>query len=225
MDFSQLLRTFNFTDHEITVYEYLLKSKEPLCVKQIANGVKIDQSTVFRIMPRFMEKNLCEEMKIGRYRCYVAKINNELRPFLLLKDKNLIPETEFFFGEEEMKKLYYETITGEPIYAFVNLDNLYKNLTDFVQKDYVPNRCKSRTKAYVIASPFSFADNYAKEGVKYLRQTKICKEIFDYGELNIYGDNVVFLSVRPHEPLGLHIKNPFLAHCMKSMFDVSWKLM
>lgn len=226
MNFKELLQKFKFTEYEIIIYEFILQNDSKyISAKEIIKASNIIPSTVYRILDGFVENGFCSvKSEYMGVRCYKALINDQLKPFFLINDKTILPETEFFFGFEDMKKLYENTIRGEDIFAFANIDNLNKNILDFVTNEYVPKRAKSKVKAYVIASPFSFAKDYAIEGEKYLRYTKMCDKFFDYGEMNIYGDKVVILGARPGEHVGVSIKNAFLAKAMKSMFDLSWDL-
>lgn len=225
MNFAEILQKFKFTEHEIAIFEHILRNDQiPLSIKEIANALKMTPSTVYRIITRFMECKFCEEIKIYGVRCYKGSINEQMKPFFLLNNKTILPDIEFFFGVDNIKKLYEETITNQPNFAYANMDNLNQDLVDFVMNEYTPNRAKLKTKAYVIASPFGCAQNYLKEGEKYLRYTKICNKFFDYGEINIYGDYIAILGARPSQPLGMRIQNPFLAHSMKFMFDLNWNL-
>lgn len=224
MDFSQILQKFSFTEKEIVVYEFMLKQNIFLSAKEISIALKIHIATSYRILDRFVEKGLSEIEKNYGVKCYKAKMNKDLKPYLLIEDQSLLPQVEFFFGRDDMMKMYEDTIIGKPFYAFTNNDNLAPELNEYVFDSYVPERARSNTKAYVIASPFSWIDDYKPEDKKFLRETKVCNKNFNYGETYIYDDFVAIMCARPKEMLGIRMKNSFFAKSMKSMFDLSWDL-
>ncbi len=225
MNFREVLQNFKFTEHEMIIYEFILKNDtKSLSVKEISSALKITPSTVYRIMDGFIGKGLCSmSYDYFNIKSYKAQINDQIKPFFLINDKTILPETEFFFGFDDMKKLYEDTITEDDIFALINNDNLEQTFLSYLTKHYVPARALANTNAYVIASPFSSVDKYSSDDTECLRDTKITKKIFNYGEMNIYGDKIMIASVRQNELIGVRIKNAFIANSMKAMFDISWE--
>lgn len=62
MNLTIALENCNLSEHEIAVIDVLRNTSNPLTAKEISNTTKIHFSSVYRILKKFVKKNICNEL-------------------------------------------------------------------------------------------------------------------------------------------------------------------
>ncbi len=143
------------------------------------------------------------------------------------------PIVTVYSGIEGVKEIYMDTLTSnpdEPIYAFLNPEDVSEDLYTWLDTVYVKERVKKNITANVFIS-----NPKGGNTKKYLNSSseekRITHYIEDFGkpfecEVDIYGDKVALINYNPKgEISGIVINHAIMASTIKSFYlHFLWKI-
>ena len=138
------------------------------------------------------------------------------------------PEVSFYQGEEGVKSVIMDTLTQKPkeTLSFASGSALLNFDKAFIQQYYDKRlRLKIPTKGIIpgtegVKNRFSESVN-----TKELRQLRFLDPKLDelQHEIEIYGNNVAFMSMKPGDEHGIVIRSKTIADAMREIFHTLWE--
>lgn len=218
-------------------------------VYQIAKHTLINRTTLYPILEKLLERGVVTRTKIeggtyfqpisvGDFTLWAKRIKdaidkenqefiNEIKKSDQGKGTVLLPEIKYFSGIEGVKNLYADTWRDNPekiIYAITDYEKAYETLSDFLYKDYFPQRIKHEIRVKNILPDSIIGRRELKGQKELLREMKIVDLLKGFGvEINIYGSKVAIIAYDKENPSGILIKNEKIAESFKNIFEYIWK--
>ena len=235
------LKEYGFNDKEAKVYLALLQSGRAT-VMDIANRAQIKRPTAYIILDDLMRRGFIDLLPHKGKTSYIAKSPKILLSYLEKKEslaQNYIPQlmamfseqkekpkVMYFEGEEASKKVFDDSIEeGKDVMALFGVKEMFGTVGDKFTRDYVNSRIKNEIKAKVIVPESEEALEYKKRDKNEMRETRfIDSKKFPFkGEVMIYGNKVVIISLNGPDSFGLIIQNDQFSQTMKSVFTFMWE--
>ncbi len=182
MNLEEQLHNVGLHKNEIRVYLYLLEqglSTPP----QVAQGTHIARTHCYNLLRSLMDKQLVREQEKGKRKAYVAQSPRALLLSLDRKKQALeevLPDLEalhttqknkpkirFFEGWEQVKDIYYETLSAEEIFSIGSTQHLAQREEKFFF-DYVK---KVKEKGIVVNDIAPAQAGEYRAGLRLQRQT------------------------------------------------------
>ncbi|MCB9798328.1 helix-turn-helix domain-containing protein [Candidatus Nomurabacteria bacterium] len=232
MDIYHELQSIGLHKSEIRVYLFLLEnglSTPP----QVAKGTKIARTNCYNILESLEGKGLIETQKIGKRKAYLASDPEALLQNLETKKQSLQkvlpdlkalhvtqknkPKITFYEGFDQVKNIYWQTLSAEEIFAIGSTKHLDELHGKFF-KQFLSELKHKGIVLYDILTPESgktIAHN-TREALKGLYDVDILPE--KYKEIStdilIWDNNVALVALE--EPIfGTVLTNPPLARTFK----------
>lgn len=240
MNIQKQLKNIGLHNSEIEVYLYLLEqgiSTPP----QISKGTKIARTNCYNILASLKEKDLVKEQKKRKRKVYLANdpealVRNldkkreaakSMLPDLraMYKSQKNKPVIHFFDGFEQIKEIYYQTLSAEIIRGIASTKQLFSLSPDFFEN----YRKKIKEKGIIfrdIVTHDSSEESVdeAKKILGALNEVQTLPEEYKDmpTDILIWEDSIALITTV--EPIfGTVIKNDYLAKTFTIIFDVLWK--
>lgn len=240
MNIPSQLKEFGLKQSEIRIYLYLLEqgvSTPP----QIAAGTLIARPNCYLVLQTLEDKGLIAEQTKGKRKVYYATDPSALLQNLEQRKKTmaeLLPDLEalrarqinkpvirFFDGFEQVKQIYWETLSAKEILAIASTQKLKSISNDFFNKyrQEVQNH-DIDFKDIITYDSLADTGKSSKELLKGLYEYKVLpKKITDLPtDILIWNDNIALITL--NEPVfGTVLSNPPLARTFRIIFDLCWE--
>lgn len=234
------LKKIGLLDSEIKVYLYLLEygiSTPP----QIAKGTGIMRTNCYNVLQGLTSKDLVTEQLQGVRKAYLARDPQAL--FLSLEDKKETvqqilpdlralyttqknkPKIRYYNGFEEVKNIYFDSLSSRKIYGIGSTNFLSNLAPDFFNKylKQVKNRGIFFYDILAASSKIKSASEI-KSALKILYEAKFLPSEYDDQPTDILiWDNNIALITLEAPIFGIIITSPFISKTLTIMFDVLWK--
>lgn len=232
------LKLIGLNHSEITVYLFLLEnglSAPP----QVSRGTSIARTNCYNILESLLGKGLIQEQTLKKRKAYLAcdpeslvrslekkkeaiqQILPDLRG-LYTTQKNK-PKIRFYEGIEQIKELYWQTLTGEYVMALGSTNRIEKLLPGFLDEYFTLVKERGIIFKDILTSD---SEAVAREDLSYLRalyDVKLLpKDLKDPPtDILIWKNNVALLTLQ--EPVfGTIITNPLLSETFELVFNLLW---
>lgn len=218
-------------------------------VRTLTQEALINRTTIYPILEKLIEKGLVKKYEYNDI-TYFETINEQefelwskkQRMLFLgqlteldsvIKNKNRIEKTlktsvKYFEGYDGVTVSYQDTYQDNQekiIYAITDYDSAYKNLNDFLEKDYFPARVNQKVRVQSILSKKSKMGSKDKSRAKeLLRDMRYIDILNGLGiEINIYSNKIHIVSFDKKNPSAVIIQNEIIARAFKEIFSYIWK--
>lgn len=242
------LEQLGLSDKEAKTYLAILELGEA-SIQDIANKAGINRVTCHVAVEALKEQGLLNEITKGKKRKIIAEMPDKLLEHIIDRRteydrraselEKLLPELQsiynysdvkpkirFYEGIEGLKEIYQDTLAEgvQEILAFTAYNKAEKELSNWLDKWYIPERIKRNVHAQVIAPVSDFAKKYKSADKKHKRETiLIPASQFPISiEINIYGNKVAIMSFTKKEMMGVIIESKEVAHTFKLIYKLAW---
>lgn len=237
MTTEEQLKNIGLNKNEIRVYWYLLS--QGVCTPpQISQGTHIARTHCYNLLRSLQDKQLVREQQKGKRKAYIAQNPKALLASLdrkkqaleeILPDLEALyttqknkPKIRFFEGWEQVKEIYYETLSTKEIYSIGSTKHLSEIDIDFFQK-YAK---LVRQKEIIVHDIISFSSvektfQNTKDILKgYYEAQVIPKEFSNFQtDILIWEDNIALITLE--EPIfGTVLTNKLFAETFCIIFKV-----
>ena len=216
-------------------------------VWELAKDNMINRTTIYPILEKLIEKGLVSKVSDSNKDVFTAiseddlrrwikkrseKMKNENEQILGLaknqsKKKSLLSEVSYFEGLDGIRNLYADSWRNNQeklIYCITDYESAYKNLGDYFEKEYFPDRLRHAVRIKNLIPESKKGREKLKTSKEMLREMKFIKLFKDLGiEINIYGPKVSIVALEKEKPSGVIIKNERIAEAMRNIFEYLWK--
>lgn len=242
----EILTNAGLNPSDAEIYDILVQNGE-MTVPRIQEKTSLSRASIYDSLNNLLAKDYIEYRKEGRNAFYRPNHPNKLFGLIEEKKQNLVvfsqemeeairqmtgafnlannkPGVRFFEGGEGLKEaLYHSLEENQPIYTFVDSRTVEKYAKSIDEK-YVYERIKRGIKKQIIMTDSVGSKQYLKGMHKQLTEAKLI-DPKDYPfeiAVEIYGDNVSYLSITDKQQNAFVIKNKNIADFHKSMFNFIW---
>jgi len=239
------LQILGFSREEIQVYIGVLEQGNTT-VLQLAKATHIPRTTVYLLVDSLTQKGLLKLRIARKKKYYVAVEPHEILILGKSKQERLaqslhqleqeipqlnalyraghtIPQIQHYQGIDEVKKIYEKTLTAEKMYVHCMSQKAMEIMGPYLKKYFI------RVVQRMIHTKEIVSDNssdklYQQEHATSRNQI-ICipSKFATNTDYIIYGDNVVFITYREGQPVGVVIHDKEIAHFEKIRFGIVWK--
>lgn len=244
-DTKSSLEYIGFKPKEAQIYLALLELGEASVV-QIAKKTGIKRTTVYNILPDFINRGLITSAVRKKRKFYFVEdprsLKNDLKERESVIDKlmpellaiqNILPSKPritFYEGVGGMKDLYQDTFesckAGDTILSYTGLSDFLKLMPQEYNEYYIKERVQKRIRIRIIASRSPTAEGWQKTAVQDLREIRIVDDMpfrFD-ADMEIYANKVALISYRENF-LGVIIESKEINQMQRAAFELMWKLL
>lgn len=237
----KLLGSAGFRENETDIYTTLMQL-EKATILEIAEKSGVKRPTVYERLPVLVKKGYVTEVFEGKKTYYIAKNPNQILRRLREKAQSFEeampelsaiynsvenkPKVTYFSGEEELQRMYEDTLTGgTDILHLTAIEGLYGVLDKDWADDYAAKRVSLGIKTRVIAVDSSEARSWKANAEKELREIKIIKKAGENfsADMQICGDKVIIATQKKGELFGLIIEDDYIASLQRMAFELLWK--
>ena len=241
-DMQSSLEYIGFKPKEAKIYLALLELGEASVV-QIARNTGIKRTTIYNILPSFINRRVISSTLRKRRKIYFVEDPRALQNDIvekgdvikrmmpeLLAIQNVIPSKPritFYEGLGGMKDLYQDTLDssqeGDVILSYTGLAD-FSNLMPKEYADYyIGERTKRKVRIRVIASNSPTAQSWKDAAIQDLRDIRIVnKPNFHFNaDMEIYANKVALISYRENF-LGVIIESKEINHMQRAAFELMW---
>ncbi|MDB5178972.1 MAG: transcriptional regulator TrmB [Patescibacteria group bacterium] len=246
------IEELGLSNKEARVYVACLKLG-PSPVQRIADQSGIKRVTTYVILESLVGLGLVSQNIKGKKTYFVAEEPSNLERLLEKREQELkeqkhsfdqilpqllslktvpkeMPEVKFYDSVEGVRSLFanlFESYKGpsRDIYAFSNLDQVNAFNPERGMGNPNPDRVKHGVKSRILYTTIrgSILRDNDKEHDRESRFIPL--DLYPMtGDISVFGDYVVMLSLDGNRSIGVTIRNGDLAHAMKVIFDMSWSL-
>jgi sugar-specific transcriptional regulator TrmB len=144
------------------------------------------------------------------------------------------PVVSVYSGIEGIKEIYLDTLKlsgDQMIYAFLNPEEVHKDIYSWLTTEYVKERVKRGIAAHVYISGKKDSDHAAKYMASDEAEKRTTHYVEDFGkpfecEVDIYGDKVALINYNPKDELmGIIIHHPIIVQTIRSFYlHFFWKM-
>ena len=241
-DIQSSLEYIGLKPKEAKIYLALLELGEASVV-QIAKSAGIKRTTVYNILPDFINRGLVAATFKKKRRVYFIEDPRSLKNDIkekgnvidrlmpeLLAIQNVIPSKPritFYEGLGGMKDLYQDTLEsskeGETILSYTGLSDFSNLMPEEYADYYIGERVKRKVRARIIASDSSTAKSWKDTGAQDLRDIRIVDNPnFRFnGDMEIYANKVALISYRENF-LGVIIESKEINQMQRAAFELMW---
>lgn len=240
MDIHAQLKDAGLLPSESTVYLYLLENglASP---PQIAKGTKIARTNCYHILQSLKEKGLIEEHTQGKRKAYLAsdpeaiarslerkkEAVNRLLPDLraLYTTQKNKPKIHFYDGLEQIKEIYWQTLTAPEVFGLGSTKQLSE-----LAPDFFAHYLEELQKRKIVFNDILSHPSKEKSGpqmqsaLKGLYESKyLPAEHQDFPtDTLIWNDHIALIALQ--EPIfGTVLTNPLLSQTFRIIFKQLWR--
>lgn len=221
---------------EFKTYQGLLSLKKAT-VLGLANVIRINRATLYRLLEKLIKKGLVSEIYEGKKRFFIAEDPNKLIRYIneqkqkitdiLPNLKNIEskaaerPKIKFYEGKEGIKTLYNEILKERKEIVGFSLPDKLLRVIEY-HPTFVKKRVKLKIPIRLILPDTKVGRIRQKLGKVDLREVKLIKEFKPSESMFlITGKKVVTFSLR-HWYVGVLIENKEIAEGLKAFFEAFW---
>jgi HTH-type transcriptional regulator, sugar sensing transcriptional regulator len=221
-------------------------------VQQIADLSGIKRVTTYVILEALVNLGLVSQTSHAKKTLFNAESPENLRRLLEKREQSIqeqkeqlndllpelgklktlpkdAPSVKFYDGAEGIRSVtqtLFTEIQGQDIdyvYGISNLDDLHQFFPEIAQQEANPSRLKSGFKSKFLYTTKRGAIYKDSDAASHRISRYLPLEKFNFeGDISIWGDYVVYLSLRGARPIGVVIKSHELAESMIALFELSW---
>lgn len=218
-------------------------------VSQIARKLNENRVTIYSAIQWLVKKGLLFEIPKNKVMHYSAQspkkllaqaqervvdFEDAMSTFLAMSSEaDKKPNMQMYEGLEWIKMCYEDTLNypNSTLKAFLGYGEIEPSLKRWLDNQYLPKRIKKQILAQVIV-PSNLKSQYyyppeveKKNYSQYTQLGFVSDPAFElYNEINLYGENKVFMVMfREEEMIGIIIKSKLLYSTLSSLFDLTWK--
>jgi len=239
------LEDLGLTEEESKVYLALLELGNSY-VSAIAKKAGVHRVSCYHTLGNLVSKGLVSTFTKNKMKFFaiespkilVNKIEErfskakKLLPELLSITNSLVykPKIQYYEGLEGIKNIFEETLGGDKeMLGYTNLATLPDVVPKEYLRDYAARKIKEGIKTRML-SPMSdeataYLESYYPEGfdhnlveVFFVNPDEF---MFEY-EINIFGNRVSIVSLKPDELMGMIIESPVYAKTQRAIFNLAW---
>lgn len=253
MIIENFLRNLGLTSNEIKVYLYLLSHGESIAsivakrleMKRPAVYATLESLEQKEMIISFLKNDVknfdavepedivevCEN-KVNEMSRLAKKASSLKHEFKKIREKGKIPVLEvrgkikYYQGLEAITDLIDETLDeDENQQLCFGLNNYHSQMAGDDWYNYTKKRVARGMSVLSIQPDTPEAKEYKTRDKSELRTTRLVPaEKFPGGcEINIIGDTIAMFTVEGREPMGMKMKNKFMAKALKSLFALAWE--
>jgi HTH-type transcriptional regulator, sugar sensing transcriptional regulator len=224
----------------------------PAGVQQIADLSGIKRVTTYVILEALVNLGLVSQTSHAKKTLFNAESPENLRRLLEKREQSiqdqkqqlddLLPELsklkvlpkdapviKFYDGAEGIRSatqsLFTETQDQdiEYVYGISNLDDLHQFFPDIGEQSANPSRIKAGFNSKFLYTSKRGPIYRESDASRHRVSRYIPPEKFNFeGDISVWADYVVYLSLRGARPIGVIIKSHELAQSMIALFELSW---
>lgn len=240
MEIQKELKKIGLHRSEIKVYTHLLQAGMAT-PPQIAKAVGIARTNCYNLLQSLKAKKLITENRQKKRKAYAANDPSTLALLLEEKQENLRkilpdlqamhqkqihkPRITFFDGLEEVKEIYFRTLSAKEVYAIGSMKKLATSLPDFFLKYQKEIRKRNIIFHDFLTHPSGEVEMpKVKAFLRGLYEAKFLPA--EYGDLPndilVWDDNIALITLE--EPIfGTVLTNQQLADMFRVIFRVLWE--
>lgn len=240
------LRHLGLTAGEITVFEALL-TNGPQPVSDLIIRTKLKKGDCYNKLANLMERGLIEEFTAHKKKHYrlanpkkleeLANLQYQEASIAKRELESLMPDLTStytlayqqpgiitFEGPQAMRRVLDDSLTAKGvIMQYVDLDavlGVYPQLN----AAYARKRTHLGVKKQIVVSDTPLARRYASDQDPAITEVRLV----DYqlpkfaSVMQIYDDNVSYLTLKPEGMIGVIITDPFIAKMHQALFQMNW---
>lgn len=242
MELRHVLDYLGLDEVEAKLYVAALEMGECL-ILPLSKHARLARTVIYRILPKLHTLGLISYGSKGQRQTIIAEnpvslLNlqeariKEMRstlPGLLANLSYRQPEAKIrsYDGLEGIKQVYEDTLSEEfPISSFLQVENINKEIQNYLLNSYVPRRVKRkiRVKNLVSGTLLEAQTIIPEEGS--LRNNRYLdpKEFPAPMELLIYSNKVAFITYNKDQlPVAIVIENGDIAQTLRSLHKLGWE--
>lgn len=224
----------------------------PAGVQQIADLSGIKRVTTYVILEALVNLGLVSQTSQAKKTLFNAESPENLRRLLEKREQSIqdqkqqldellpelgklktlpkdAPSVKFYDGAEGIRSVTQSLFSEiqdqdiEYVYGISNLDDLHQFFPEIAEQAGNPSRLKSGLRSKFLYTSkkgaiYKDSDDERRRISRYLPPEKFNFE----GDISIWGDYVVYLSLRGARPIGVVIKSHELAQSMIALFELGW---
>lgn len=218
-------------------------------ISKIAKETLINRTALYHTVAGLLSKGLLTKINKESGACFqplplsayegwakrqissVSSQTTELKEWLKSQGDQLptlYSDIRYYEGIEGVENLYADSWrdnSEKTIYAITDYDKAYDTLSDFMEKEYFPDRVKNgvQVKSLVPKNAATGKRDIARSK-DLLRDMRFINLFKDLGiEVNIYGPKISIIAFDKIKPSGVIIKNEIIARAFKGIFEYLWK--
>ena len=241
-DAQSSLEDIGLKPKEAKIYLALLELGESSVV-QIAKSAGIKRTTVYNILPDFINRGLVASAFKKKRKVYFIEDPRSLKNDIkekgnvidrmmpeLLAIQNVIPSKPritFYEGLGGMKDLYQDTLEssreGETLLSYTGLSDFSNLMPAEYANYYIGERAKRKIRARIIASDSPTAQAWKNTAIQDLRDIRIVDNPnFRFNaDMEIYANKVALISYRENF-LGVIIESKEINQMQRAAFELMW---
>ena len=230
------------------IYLILVQNGE-MSVPNILEYTNLSRASVYEALSELLVHDFVEYRKEGRNAYYTPAHPNRLfglieekkRNFALLEEEmkqtiqtltgtyNLViskPGLRFFEGRDGFKEALDDTLTSqEPIYTFVNLDDVEKYVDD-INKTYVSQRrAKGVEKRLLLLDTPGNREYIKKQGGSLSDTRFLPKEVVPFKTgMQIYDGKISYFTLRKDNLIAVIIEDKDIYQMNRNLFEYLWSI-
>ncbi|EKD48276.1 MAG: transcriptional regulator TrmB [uncultured bacterium] len=239
------LEDLGLTEEESKVYLALLELGSSY-VSVIAKKAGVHRVSCYHTLGNLVDKGLVSTFTKNRMKFFaienpkilVNKLEEKyakakkLLPELLSITNTLVykPKIQYYEGLEGVKNIFEETLNADKeLLGYTNLAILPDVVTGDYLREYAIRKMKKGIKTRMLSpisgKALSYLDKYyPKDFDRNLVEIFFVNPeefMFEY-EINIFGNRVSIVSLKPDELMGMIIESPIYAKTQKAIFNLAW---
>ena len=236
------LEYIGLTPKEAKIYVALLELGEASVV-QIAKSAGIKRTTVYNILPDFINRGLATSTFKKKRKVYFVEDPRSLKNDIkekgnvidklmpeLLAIQNVIPSKPritFYEGLGGMKDLYQDTLEGskegETILSYTGLADFSNLMPEEYANYYIRERAKRKIRIRIITSDSPTAQSWKNTAAQDLRDIRIVDNPnFRFNaDMEIYANKVALISYRENF-LGVIVESKEINQMQRAAFELMW---
>lgn len=129
------------------------------------------------------------------------------------------PKIKYYEGFEGIKEMYKSTLLSKDkeILAFFFGEFYPEELNEYILEDYIPSRVNNKINVDLLTD-LSFLDNKDKKQLR--TRTMVKQSKFPKVEINIYDENVLFISFSQNLYTGIKIENKEISDALRELHHI-----
>lgn len=143
----------------------------------------------------------------------------------LYRQGELPTSIKIFQGSEQFRKAYFQTLEEEAkeICFYGSAHDFLQFLPWSDEQEWIKLRVQKKIFARSLFLPSDETTAFQKEDKRYIRETRVLKEIAPFiTAFQLYANKVIIWQ--PKVPLAVLIEDEYIAAMLKAMFETHWKL-
>lgn len=248
-DLQSILQSIGLNHFETTIYLQLLNGGEQ-SASVIARTTNTPRSTTRGVLDKLCERGIVGKLYKRNTQFYSAKSPQSLLQFMqrtieekqenitkiqeilpiltsIHQRRNIAPKVQFFEGRDQVIEAFNRCLFVENIkelliftsYEFLKDPAIRKNDDDF----FIKMRMKKGIFARVLVGKTDEKGKNVNKPNEMRERRFIPKKYSLPGNIHIYGDTVLYFSIREKTHIAVLLEDPMMADTMKSLFEFMWE--